>query len=608
MVLVGAGERARAWLAPLRRSARLRVVATVSRGAESAAPDLPRCGSLEEALRMYPTAASALALPPRAALEGALRLAEAARPGIVQAPLHDAVIDADPGPGAAGVRVAHGWVTLPGRRAVEALMRRAGGGRLRIEVAGLPEEDGGDLREGLVHAAALVRALLPHATPGAARRAGGGVLEVDLAAPAAGGEWAVQLRLVTRGRRLAVRVDGPSGTALWSWEGDRESVVLGDAPLVAPRSTPPAPVRALAQLLPDADRGDGLAEAAAALRLARSCLSLLPAQLPIGGRALRQSASIARRRPSDLLGRLGLRGDLPSGGEPPGTLALALPPEPFELWAFRAGVKPVAFLTVRPDDVDRTLAYFGGAPCERRERRVRIGAQDRWLDRRDEGEPRVELYIARDADLARRAAHLQAEVDPTAALREIGELVGYPPCCVDAFARQDDRANNSRNRYESQARTRAPGGSTPIPWPWELNNLHTMIVPFYPCSYRCEPALAWARACLAEMARTHPAFVDELRAVLARPVLYFDHDHQLVARRRGRRRNRHLPRRRTHAIGAAAPRRAGRRDRPRRSPGARRPAPARRTRGPARARSGPYRPGPGLPRAVRRAAARFGMT
>ncbi len=188
----------------------------------------------------------------------------------------------------------------------------------------------------------------------------------------------------------------------------------------------------------------------------------------------------------------------------------------------------MAFLTVRPADVEPTLAFFGAAHCERRDRMVQVGAQDCWKDRRDEGEPRVELYIAHDADLARRAAYLQAEVDPTAAMREIGALVGYPPCCVEAFARQDDRANNSRNRYESQARTLAPDGSTHAPWPWELNNLHTMIVPFYPCSYRCERALAWACACLAEMARVHPAVVAALRAALARPVLYFDHDHQLV--------------------------------------------------------------------------------
>jgi hypothetical protein len=419
-------------------------------------------------------------------------------------------------------------VTLPGLRAIAAALRRAGAGRARFEVAGLPEEDGCDPAEGLVHAAALIRTLFPRVTPSAARLADGGVLEAELAAPSEAGQWEISLRVLPRGRRLAVRVEGTAEPVVWSWEADRESVRVGARPIVTARATPAAPVRALAQLLPDAPRGDGLAEAAGAQRLVRGCLALLPSRLPPGRRLFAQSASIARRRPADLLGRLGLRGEIVAVGTAPEVLRLALPPEPFELWAFRAGVKPVAFLTVNPADVERTLAFFGDAHHERRERRVHVDAQDRWTDRRDHGEPRVELYIARDAELARRAARLQAEEDPTRALAEIGALVGYPPCCVAAFARQDDRANNSRNRYESRARTLAPDGSTPAPWPWELNNLHTMVAPFYPCSYRCAAALAWARAALAELARAHPAFAAELGAVLSRPVLYFDHDHQLV--------------------------------------------------------------------------------
>jgi hypothetical protein len=528
VVLVGAGERAAAWLAPLRRSARLRLIATVARGSETLAPDLAHYTSLAEAMGAHPGAAFAVALPPRAGLEHALQLAAAGRAGVVEAPLHDALLDAELAPGAARLRVAHGWVTLAGRRAIEAVMRRTGAGRLHIEIAGLPEDGCADPYEGLVHAAALVRALLPQATVSAARHADDGMLEVELTAPGAGRGWSVQLRLRQRGRRLAVRVEG-AAEAVWSWEDDREGVTLGNRALVAPRATPPAAVRALAQLLPDAAPGDGLLEAAGALRLARSCLALLPTRLPLGARAFRQSASIARRRPLDVLGRLGLRGALAADqATPPVAAAPALPPEPFELWAFRAGVKPVVFLTVRPDEVERTLSYFGDVHCERRERRVHIEAQDRWSDRRDQGEARVELYIARDAQPAQRMAELQAEADPSAALRELGALAGYPACCIDAFARQDDRANNSRNRYCSQARTLRSDRTTPLPWPWELNNLHTMTVPFYPCSYRCAAALEWARSALAELARQHPATAAALRAFLARPVLYFDHDHQLV--------------------------------------------------------------------------------
>jgi hypothetical protein len=529
VVLVGGGERARAWLALLSRSARLRAVATVTRQGQGLATELPRYGSHSEAMLAHPAALFAIALPPRAALESALRLAESGRAGVVEAPLHDALVDADIGTEAAGVRVAHGWVTLPGLRAIQAAIQRAGGGHLAVEVAGLPEQDGGDLREVLAHAAALARALLPQATASAARLSENGALELDLAASSPGGGWTGRLRVLQRGWRIAVDVEHSTHRAHWSWAHDRERVVLNGAPSIAPRATLPGPVRALAQLLPDAPRGDGLVEAAASMRLMRSWLSLLPTPLPLGARSFRQSASIAQRRPLDVLGCLGLEGSLPvEGGRAPAVLRDPLPPEPFEVWAFRAGIKPVAFLTVRPDQVERTLALFGEACVERRDRRVLVESQDRWTDRRDRGEPRVELYIARDAALAARAAALQAEADPSHALRELGALLGYPACCVDAFARQDDRANNSRNRYYSQARTLAPSDATEEPWPWELNNLHTMIAPFYPCSYRCRSARAWARAALAELARSDPAAAETLRASLARPVLYFDHDHQLV--------------------------------------------------------------------------------
>ena len=113
-------------------------------------------------------------------------------------------------------------------------------------------------------------------------------------------------------------------------------------------------------------------------------------------------------------------------------------------------------------------------------------------------------------------------------IEELGELVGYPRCCVEAFAAQADRSNNSLNRYYSWSRTVSNGRRSENPWPWQLNNLYTVIAPFYPCSYCCEAALAWSTAALEQMAGRHPESVEGLREVLARPVLYFDHEHQVI--------------------------------------------------------------------------------
>lgn len=210
-------------------------------------------------------------------------------------------------------------------------------------------------------------------------------------------------------------------------------------------------------------------------------------------------------------------GRAPRAGSPP---PIDVGREPTELWAYRAGVKPVAFLTVQPDRVDDTIALFAGAHVERRDRRVHVEDQDRWVDDRTRGEPMVELYIAADAAGARRAAELQA--DPSRAVVELGELMGYPPCCVGAFARQADRSNNTLNRYLAAARTAAGG-----PWPWQLNDLRAKLVPFFVCGYRCEAAVAFATATLDTLESARPGSTDRLREQLARRVWYIDDGNQV---------------------------------------------------------------------------------
>ena len=136
---------------------------------------------------------------------------------------------------------------------------------------------------------------------------------------------------------------------------------------------------------------------------------------------------------------------------------------------------------------------------------------------------RVELYLARDPALARRAATLQAD-DPSRHADELGALLGYPRCCVRAFAAQAGRGDNSLNRYLAAARTDA---ADPAPWPWQLNELHLRLIAFYPCSYRCPAARAVADATVAAIARVHPTAPAALAAALTTTVLYLDHDHQL---------------------------------------------------------------------------------
>jgi hypothetical protein len=489
------------------RAGRLVAVARVDprdEGADEAG--LPRYADLGAALAAHPEARLAASLPPRDGLAVALRLAAEGRRGVIDAALPPTEEIPD---GAAGVQVAHGLVTLPGLR----WLGRGRPGRIAIEVRGHPER--GDLPDRVHQAAALVLRLAPGARVASARARGLEGLEATLVDPDGR-----TIGLEVGGGRPALDVVASDGRRL-QWRPDEE--VLADGRRTVRRRIPSVEARALHQLLdPAAAAGDDLRAGVAAGVLSEQMLraaGLMPTVWPA---ALRRAAAIQAARPGALLDRLGLVG--PSGtGAPPAPVAEApLPPEPLELFAFRAGLKPVVFLTVRPESVATVLAYFGDVHVERRDRRVEVSVQDTWRDARDRGDPRVELYLSRDAEAARRAARLQADGDPTAALAELGALMGYPPCCVAAFAAQPDRSNNTWNRYATVART------PPGPWYGELNNLSVMLVPFFPCAYRCDAARAFARGVLEAMATTHPETTKRLCAHLSRPVLYFDHAHHVI--------------------------------------------------------------------------------
>ena len=328
----------------------------------------------------------------------------------------------------------------------------------------------------------------------------------------------VRLRVVADGASLRLSLAGARHDARWELRQGRELFWLEDrrSGERSERTTPavPAAERALRQLVaPQETGGDRLADAAAVQDLAEQLLARSPRRLTIGRRALRHASRLAARD-ADGVESLGLVGRLPSGG------AIHELDDPgfghSEVWAFRAGVKPVVFLTVEPDAVEKTSDLFPGAHAERRERRVARDANDAWVDDRSSGTPMVELYISRDAALARRAAALQADDDPTARLEAMGELLGYPRCCIDAFRLQRDRSDNTGNRYAAASRTESAG-----PWPWQLNDSFCMVVPFFPCRYDCADALVFAEAVLDQFAGEHPGRAERLRDALAQPVLYF---------------------------------------------------------------------------------------
>lgn len=113
------------------------------------------------------------------------------------------------------------------------------------------------------------------------------------------------------------------------------------------------------------------------------------------------------------------------------------------------------------------------------------------------------LFVSRDAALAQEAARLESSPDHD---RELGGLLGYPRCCVDAYLETQPPRRNGTVVAAAWARTRQ-AGQGPRP---RLNVLDLAVfhyVSWLPCSFACRPSLAHADAVAAHLARRHGQFL-----------------------------------------------------------------------------------------------------
>lgn len=519
------GDRARSWADVIRRSHGLELRAAI---------DLAAGGrqGLVDALAAWPDAAVAVwAAGPIEATRLAERLIAHAKPSVLHPPPAHA-----PSEARSVVQIAHGWVTLSGISAIERLFQGASVLGVRLRTRGLPEGPAAGIEPALYHAATLVHRF------GRDVRVERAVLEdeqqLSLSLAVDRVPWRVDVS-ARKGPELALVVQTQAGA--YAWTADAVSETL-ERPGAEPRALPQVPwaERCLRQLA-SAARGASIADAHAARALVDAVEQTLERRLPpippriepapisaslrppppeVSGmfRAPAPHEITMRRRSG--LERIGLIGDVP----PAAPLAPRAPPSgelPYEALAYRLELRPAVFLTTDLESEERVRKLLPGT-VERRERFVTIAAGDRWDDDREKGERRVELFAARDAATARRLADLQTG-DPTESAQTIGGLLGYPACCVQAFAAQADRSDNSYNRYAIAARTSwGPG-----PWPHALDDTSLKLLPHFACTYRCERSRAQADALLTALAEEDGDLCRAVLEHLGGPVLYFDHDHQL---------------------------------------------------------------------------------
>jgi hypothetical protein len=218
-------------------------------------------------------------------------------------------------------------------------------------------------------------------------------------------------------------------------------------------------------------------------------------------------------------------------------LALAQPRRPgpplgsaeAEAIALRNGWKPVLREMLDESQLDARRAAFEreGFETSLGQRFVThaAGRIDRSGTRKaDGGTERVVLFVGRDENALREAAQL--ERDATLNDRRLGELLGYPRCCVDAFVGTPRPRTAMQLLRAAQRRTVGLGDA--LLDVADLRAFH--FVPWTPCTFRCAPSIEYAARIDAWLGRHHPEFARDVRVRLRATRLVLHADVQIAIR------------------------------------------------------------------------------
>jgi hypothetical protein len=173
--------------------------------------------------------------------------------------------------------------------------------------------------------------------------------------------------------------------------------------------------------------------------------------------------------------------------------------------ALRAGLRPMMRELIHLEELPAAIARAeaAGFVCELSPL-VFGSTHDGWLKRPPapgRGEDRSPLYVGRDRGALRAAiASELAKTDEGA--RELGRLLGYPPCCVEAFV----GVSRERRAHELWASAWARTTGRPAPRLDVLDLAIFAFVPWYPCAFDCPPSQRFAGALGALVSRLHSDF------------------------------------------------------------------------------------------------------
>jgi len=113
--------------------------------------------------------------------------------------------------------------------------------------------------------------------------------------------------------------------------------------------------------------------------------------------------------------------------------------------------------------------------------------------------------------------------DREAAMKRLGELLGYPACCVAAYLKQDDQGESAT--FERLLRGGDRGG---LPRTNNLFLLSQQLISHFPCDLACEASASIGELALDALRDFDSASADALAELLAAPVTVWDRVRFLV--------------------------------------------------------------------------------
>ena len=164
-------------------------------------------------------------------------------------------------------------------------------------------------------------------------------------------------------------------------------------------------------------------------------------------------------------------------------------------------------------------SFLGGRRRDPMAPAVERATGEQWLVVAGRDPARVDAAFELDSRLLGQIRKAPQPADVTA----LGELLGYPACCVKAYA---DLLPIHDNRYVIKTAMRRTQRFEPLLNNLSLGSFHH--IPWFPCAYDCAESLVIAERVDAALAERAPLDHEAVRRAAALPRLYMDDRRQVI--------------------------------------------------------------------------------